>query len=396
MTPACVLRFRPDQTDPVDWALTDATGALEASGEAALVDMAARCAQRRVIALVPAEALLITRISVPTRNRRRLEQAVPYALEDQLASPLEDLHFCIGTPGADGACPVVVAEHRWMEAWTGALDAAGIDPVRLTPDALTLPLAEGGWCGVVDGPRFVLRTWPDTGLAGETDNLPILLDAALAETDGAGPPHLLLGGQPRPDPETLPLPAEYGDANPATWFTGNGPELRTGRWGREDAQGSPWRHWRLPAALLLAWVALDSAQLLVERNALQNELTAQDERVQTLFREAFPDAQRVVAVRERMERRLESLRGGAGAGDDPLAHLAAAGDHLRQASGVRLRGLQWRGDTLELDLTADSLQGLDALERAIRAEGHYHAELSQARSEGDSVEGRLRVRREGT
>src|SRR5688572_14076351 len=63
---------------------------------------------RRVIVLAPSEALLLACAKLTARNRTQLIKALPYALEEQLAQDIDDLHFAIGNKLADGRYPAAV------------------------------------------------------------------------------------------------------------------------------------------------------------------------------------------------------------------------------------------------------------------------------------------------
>ncbi|HVH36514.1 MAG TPA: type II secretion system protein GspL, partial [Tahibacter sp.] len=62
-------------------------------------EVAARAA--RIVVLVPGAEVLLLETPAVSKNRSQLAKAVPYALEDQLAQPVEELHFALAAK-ADG------------------------------------------------------------------------------------------------------------------------------------------------------------------------------------------------------------------------------------------------------------------------------------------------------
>ncbi|WP_290651310.1 type II secretion system protein GspL [Aquisalimonas sp.] len=402
MNPTLLLRLTPGDAHEAQWAQLDRDALVEQRGRDALPALGANAQGRDIVVLVPTEEVLLTRVSIPTHNRQRLLQAIPYALEDQLASDIDDLHFVPGQRMADGTCPVAVVEHARMEAWLDALDAAGLQPKRMLPDALAVPLQDDAWAGVVDGERFLIRTGPSTGFAGETVNLAVLLDAALADAETQPPQRLVLNGDTLDaatveDVLALEQQQRPADAVLAEGIAGGGGlELRTGRHVGRHEQRARWRPWIPAAALLVAFVLVDASRVVVERWQLQRELASLDARVETIFRDVFPDATRVAAPRERMQTHLNRLRAGERPADgDILDTLLVVGPHLRE-NHFRLGGLSWRSDTLELELTARTLQELDALQQTLDGEDTLNVEIRQARSQDDEVQGRLLIRREAS
>ena len=77
-----------------------------------------------VIVWTPAAESLLLRAQLPTRSAAKIAQALPFALEDQLIDPPEQLHFAFARE-ADGALAVAVTARERMEAWLAALQAAG-------------------------------------------------------------------------------------------------------------------------------------------------------------------------------------------------------------------------------------------------------------------------------
>jgi len=50
---------------------------------------------RRVLLIIPNEDVVLTSVKIPSKNKKQLLQAIPFALEENLAEDIEDLHFSI-------------------------------------------------------------------------------------------------------------------------------------------------------------------------------------------------------------------------------------------------------------------------------------------------------------
>src|SRR5215470_8575143 len=70
--------------------------------------------------------------------------AAAYALEEQLADNIDELHFAIGRRAADSnRTPVAVVGHTLMNEWLAALRGAGLQPDCLYADSELLPANPG-------------------------------------------------------------------------------------------------------------------------------------------------------------------------------------------------------------------------------------------------------------
>ena len=69
--------------------------------------------------LVPGTDVLLAEPELPAKAGAKLQQIVPYALEEQLAEDIDDLHFAIGKRAGDSSTtPVAVVALSLMDEWT--------------------------------------------------------------------------------------------------------------------------------------------------------------------------------------------------------------------------------------------------------------------------------------
>lgn len=120
-----------------------------------------------VQAMLPGEAALLTSADVPSRQRRQIQQAVPFMVEEDLAMEVEHCHFAIGERLADGTISVVAIDRAVLDQTLSRLKDAGLTPRALKLDTLCVPF-DGDTTVVVEQGRVHLRTGPVSGLSLET------------------------------------------------------------------------------------------------------------------------------------------------------------------------------------------------------------------------------------
>ena len=92
-----LLRLPRAPEQGATWLIVDARGAPTGPPQGGPLALAApRAAGRRVAVLVPGTDVLLAEPDVPVKAGAKLHQLVPYALEEQLADDIDDLHFAIG------------------------------------------------------------------------------------------------------------------------------------------------------------------------------------------------------------------------------------------------------------------------------------------------------------
>jgi general secretion pathway protein L len=396
-----ILSQPPGQTElSAQWLVLDHNRLPMGQGEhGPLSDATPLVPNRRVVILVPAEDTLLTAVRIKARNRQQLLQAVPYALEEDLADDVEQLHFALGPRSEEDDYPVAVVARSRMETWLEALRSATIHPDVLAPELLALPTETGEWTVVMEAQRALVRTDRDLGFACEPDNLPILLAHALDETETpAQTLHIhRCGAEEPPDlPSGLAL-VEAQACPPSLFATGLGRppiNLLQGPYRVESKLAAWLRPWRWVAVLAGGWLALSAVDLAVDYRHLARQDQAVRTRIEQVFRESFPQVQRIVNPRVQMEQQLRTLKSSAQTSDgsDLMVLLDASGRAITSASGVHLDTILYRNARLEIALTASDFQAVEQVKQRLQGAG-LRAEIVSADRSGQRVDARLLVQR---
>lgn len=389
------------------WLRVERSGLMHEVRHGPLAEAAAQAAEQRVIVLAPACEVLLTEAAVPAQTRKQAQQAVPYTLEEQLATDVESLHFALGERSAEGHYATAVVARARMDDWLTLLEQAGIEPSLLTSELHALPRQEGQWTLLCTPSGALLKSGAHSGFALDTDNLHQLLGAALAEAGEQKPSVLRVINCSARNPDLQELAATWGfelqeqtrHDDPLVLFAQHFDEthainLLQGDYSRAGQLGKLWRPWRLSAALLGAWLALQTGVTLFDtvRLAQQNrQLKAEAEQV---FRSAFPDARMTGDLRQLMESKLKELRR-QGQGSVFLDLLARAAMPLKQNPDIRLRGISYKEQVLNLDIEIKDLQALDQLKQQLTGAA-LAVEVLSASSRENRVESRLQVRNQKT
>lgn len=151
------------------------------------------------VILVPSENVALFSVHLPMKSRRQRLQALPFAVEERIAQPLDRVHIVLadraGEPrGGTGAIAAVVS-HAKMKEWRALAEAAGITHCRMIPDCLALPVVgPDTWTVAALPDRAVIRTGDGLGFATRSANLAAFWEAAgkpaLALHDGSLPDQL--------------------------------------------------------------------------------------------------------------------------------------------------------------------------------------------------------------
>ncbi len=175
-----VLYCDADRQAGMPWLRISAEGSIAAeAGEIsplALGELVARFPQDEACLLVPAAAVGLYPVQLPGKHDAAGLRALPWLLEEQVACALEDVAIVpLGSAGETLWAAVVAKEQ--LNQWLAPFHAAGIQAVKLVPDALLLPWREGEITALQWGNRWLLRTGFWHAAQVEADWLPLWLRA---------------------------------------------------------------------------------------------------------------------------------------------------------------------------------------------------------------------------
>jgi len=354
----------------------------------------------QVIVAVPAAAVLLTTVAVNLRNRRKLQQALPYLLEDQLLREVEAYHFAIG-PVRQGRLSVAVVARERMDAWMDWLRAADLQAAHLLPETLLLPFQEDRWTLLIQPQMTWVRTGECSGFACDTDNLELMLTRAAA---AARPVRIACHLAPTLDqavvlarlhsalpdleievrvtPDVDLLLAQSLEALPA---------LDLGQ--QSYALGGGWQQaqrWRWPAILAGVWLTLLTGRQIYDQTLLGREDALLQAKALQLYRSAFPQDQRIIDPRAQMQQHLHELQARQGQ-EGFLKLLGEAAPVLAAMPGFQLRGLQYHEGVLEIDLQTTSIQALEQAKTRLAA-SPVMLEVVSVAAQGPLIQGRVHVR----
>lgn len=220
----CQLLIRPSLSidERVEWRYQK-QGEAPVSGE--LTDMTQLNQLQRygadaeVILLAPGERVICLPATLPLANKaklnKKIRQALPYQIEEQIIGPVEDLHWTV----ISSASPYYLSgiSQQLLQQWQTLFIAALLPLHRITPDSFCLPVApDEGWSLLYDRQRCIIRQHKYCGLVIKAEWLPQLVSEQLRidlygnEPEAAPPAHWCYQAHG----ETLEILAHYATLSP--------------------------------------------------------------------------------------------------------------------------------------------------------------------------------------
>ena len=389
--------------DHVQWAVADDRGSLVSDPAAGtLAEASAAVEGRRSTLVVPGNDVLLAEALVPGGSQARALQAIPFALEEQLADDVEKLHFALGSKDRDDNYPVAIIDRSTMDTISEQCQEAGLRPTSIVPETLALPMLEAidfdevSWTALLDEDQAVIRLNGYKGFATDTSVASFMLEGAKGDLAEDASPLLTIYTT---DPETnLVVPGgvdtELRDCESrlALYAEGLTSEpninLLQGSYNPKTQFDKTWKPWRWTAALAAVLVGTLFASKWFDYRALKAEESYIDGEIATAFESALPGVRM-----QRPRRQIQDALSGNGTGNvsnftNQLAEIAAS---LSTQPQTKVRTIGFRNGSFDLDLNTDAVPTMDALKSELSKRGALELTLRSSNREKDTVRARVRI-----
>lgn len=391
-------------------------------GQLVAIDRASLASQESKLPSTPCKVIfsgqevLMSSVDMPTRNAKKLRQAIPYALEEYLIAPPESLHFVLGPWASGNQATVAVIAHEDMQSLISLLKRLSLQPRAVIP---VISLANDDpdvWSIYVDGDQGWLslgNSSPNCSMMRtDRENIPVILRQVWAQTSSeARPIALRLSQAKQQDYQDIQMLcvelglefeiAEIPSDMPAFWIKQSqqksGINLLQGPYLSANPLRLNWRKWGLAAGLMMAVLFTQMASTWLELRDLKTQQTMVVAELDDIFAQTFPNARRV-DVRRQMESALRVSASGPLANDsmDLSSMINAVADVLQDESGVILEALRFQPGRLDLDLDLASLQVLERTRQRLEQGRYWQVEIQSANAREGRVSSRLQIKESGS
>jgi len=417
----------PPGSEDTEWLVVDDDGVRTGPRQRGPLSLAAAVAQtHRLVVLVAATEIMVAEPELPPGSGAKLARAVPFALEEQLTEDIDTLHFAIGRRGAGTTTPVAVVAREALQGWIATLNAAGLNPAAIYADVALLPENPGQTVLWIEDSRLSVRRTGQPPFTVEVAPIEEALAVAGVISDPLPPPApadtdgtMAIELPPPPEPESALLYATQEDwtrvqstfdtlierfaslkvqllpEGPLVWLARELPHtqainLLQGEFAPPENYGSQWRRWRVAAFLGIGLLGTHIAAEALSLHQSKKQSAELQTSIEQIFSSSMP-GEKPVDARRQMQSRLSQIRGSAAGPEYFLHALQSLSDAISGRPHTSVDALSYRESTLDLKITAPSVDDLAQLSQVMQKQG-LTAEIQSSVPAGNAIEGRMQIR----
>ncbi|GFE86646.1 type II secretion system protein GspL [Steroidobacter agaridevorans] len=396
-----------------EWLIVDGAGARRGNVSwGSLSDAAALSQARKTVVLVPGTDVLLAEPVLPLKSGAKLAQVVPFALEEQLAADVEDMHFAVGKRESRPGTPVVAVSRARMDEWVATLQAAGLSTDTIYAETSVLPTVTGAVAVLIDGKRLYVRRENQPGTVIEVEPLIEALQMALASGEESREHVTIFVSEEDYERErelleglrefTASLQLKLLPDGPLPLLASNIPKtgavnLLQGPYAAKtklNISFAPWRYAAILAGVFIAAHLGMKTWQYFHYKSVESQLDAQ---IAEVFQQALPGAPvpDPLEARRQVEAILGQLRG-TGPTSGMLTTLAMLSEAMSQAPNIDVEALYYQQDGTDLRVLApkDETAVLDRILQVANERG-IRGEIKSTNPRDQKIEGRLRFQKAG-
>jgi len=340
------------------------------------------------IAVLPAQKVFETHSELRIKNRKQLEQALKFDLEDQLAAEVDTLHFAYQRD-AENQLSVSIIEKTYIENLIQYFSEQEVVLQKLISETSLLTQAPEEWLIIHDKQQLFLKAnqfcYPI-----ESGNL--LLSLESLQTDL---------------PEDIPVysTSHFDLETPLTHFSCQNIDNYFVKLCQYYSSASilnllqgPYKvktpqTWRLILAIGIAttiiFASLCFHQLYLSHQLQQQEATLEHKST-AIYKKSFPKARRIINPFSQMRSGLKKLQTNQAQTGDFIPLLAKLARTLRTQGAIKLKQLDYQNKSINISFSTPSLEKLENFKNALNQQG-LKAKVSSINKEENHITAQLLI-----
>jgi general secretion pathway protein L len=398
VTERLIIRLASEASHKNHWLIwSESENEIIASGQVANAEqlnlLTEKAEQRVVICLLPGVDICIKKIAINGAFNRQMQQALPYLVEEELASDVEKLHFSVIAKQTD-LLHVAICDKQKMSTWLAWLKTAQIICKQFIPEGLTLPLcADGKWQAVQLENQWIVRESIHLAWSCEQAMLNLLLESQLGdkltqEIESYSPhPDNLIGQWTNHEPVLSMELLAKGTLN-------NKINLLSGEFKPKKERNQQLDKWRMPAILTVVLFILLMINIHLQSTQLEKQTQLVKQHVETIYKQAFPlqGKLKYVRIKKKLKTMLIGLEGD-NAESGFLSMLnelvpAFANNPQLQPSSLKFDG---KKQEMRILVNGNNFQSFEKFSAFVP--DHFIVEQGALNSSNDRVSGLLTIRK---
>ena len=364
-----------------------------------LSDAAKAAAQKYITVVVPGEDVLFLTAEVPGKNVQRVQQAVPYVLEDSVIDDVDELYFSIKKSNADNLdnqYDVSVINKDYFESVLEQLENLGVYADAMIADYLLLAenssLFFDGARVLFNGSKVKFSSAIDSAVFLNDEFLNNNKESKLINCDKTSDKNQALTKLI----EDFGFLEEQCESHPLLCLvknrSNNNLNLLQGVYKKKKDWSQAGKTWLPATVLFFIWLVVQGGLFVFDYIGLSKQNKQLNAEITKIYKKTFPKSRRIIDAKAQMQQKLADLKKRKGqSGRSFTEMLSGSATIFSKTQGLIIKSLRYYDGRINIEMQISSLQALDKLKEQLNKEKGYQVEIQNASSGKETVTARIQI-----
>lgn len=395
--------------DKLDMYLAEGDSMVQSETATSLDEVASHCRGKKLVVLIPGQDVHLSVVDLPIRNRQKVIQAIPYALEEDLIGDVRQFHFALPARlPADGIPVCAIAKPR-LDGLLDLFHHYHLNPQVITPSSTLLPCPVQQWNIIIEDQQTIIQQSDYVAYSVDTEELELYLGMAIDQAEDHAPTQLNIidarSDSEEPLLENLESsqleivrtspPASLLELMVKNYSESRSINVLQGPYAIRKMAHESLKKWYPALALLIIVITLQLFSSIARYLTVNEEVATLQNQIAQVFQQAMPDAKRMTDPKNQMQQRLRELKNSRTGGEALfLSIMTKVAQASQQQPTIEINGINYRNGRVDIDLNIQDLQSLEKFKDSMRNAG-LAVDIRSAAVQGKTVTARMRIQENG-
>lgn len=343
-------------------------------------NIAAKLPQKEIVLVLSGQQVYLSNVDLPNANLNQLQKAAPFALEEELAQDIEQLHFTFGTIVKNQTVSVAVIDKTFLSTCISKFEAVDLSIQACYTAPLLFPHKPFNWTCAVQNETAFIKINNAAGFTVPTQHLLAFIESQLgiATMRPQSIQYYRFSSQEISLPPAFAeIPVQTIEKNADDFFPMLAEQIQKNQCGINLLQGQfkaakktnrVKKAWLLAGACCAIWILVSIVSTCVSSIYYNKQHAKLTQQIDAIYMRIFPEATAIVSPKTRMERELQKYQQG---NNDAgfLSMLEKLGPIIKNANYIVVKQLAYHNQTITLNLQTRSFEELQRFSDALKTTG---------------------------
>ncbi|MCN4144281.1 MAG: hypothetical protein LC437_04170 [Thiohalomonas sp.] len=349
--------------------------------------------------ILPATEVLLTKVTVPSKSKNRIMQALPFILDENLINNIDKQHFALGNISSE-QCNIAIISNYIFDTIYNQFKLLMLPVSNMSSEIFKLPWCQDKWSFAFLRENVLIRTGAQSGLAINVNNVDfvfrLLLNNSMPDEDhnstsGLEDDTAAESNNEQHDaktriPDSIVIYAHENADNikkitsiadeylietevlkgsllefaidDTSLLKGqqdtdlNGINLLQGKYHASNFKPVKIPFVKSLAAVFSLWLLTQIFFMGYQWTSTHNELNKLDEQLESLYFKTFPDSRRLIDMRVQTENQFNQLKKNSASNSSFLGLLGLVGEEIHPNKDIKINSLSYNDGVLQADIVS--------------------------------------------